>query len=59
MLLDPHGDLVERVLASLPYERKRDLIYFNVPDIKRPLGFNCMTASPQFDDERPFIKLFI
>src|SRR5437667_7662846 len=39
-LLDPHGDLAERVLARVPAERRDDLIYFNVPDVSRPLGFN-------------------
>lgn len=46
-LLDPHGDLVERVLASLPEERRADLIYFDATDAKRPLGFNpleCVAA---------------
>src|SRR5258708_1605418 len=39
-LLDPHGDLVERVLTAVPDHRTRDLIYFNVPDQQSPLGFN-------------------
>lgn len=39
-LLDPHGDLVEQVLRSVPEERKADLIYFNVPDAAAPLAFN-------------------
>ncbi len=39
-LVDPHGDLVEKVLARLPEHRKEDLIYFNVPDATHPLGFN-------------------
>src|SRR6266568_1384889 len=39
-LLDPHGDLVDRVLTKIPEYRKRDLVAFNVPDISRPLGFN-------------------
>ena len=39
-LLDPHGDLVEKILARIPEERKTDLIYFNVPDRREPLGFN-------------------
>ena len=39
-LLDPHGDLVEKVLRSVPENRKGDLIYFNVPDRANPLGFN-------------------
>lgn len=43
-LLDAHGDLVARILASLPEARKGDLIYFNVPDFKHPLGFNPLES---------------
>src|SRR5436309_496644 len=39
-LLDPHGDLVERVLCDIPESRQPDVIYWNVPDASRPLGFN-------------------
>jgi type IV secretory pathway TraG/TraD family ATPase VirD4 len=39
-LLDPHGDLVEQVVAAVPKHRKGDCIYFNVPDDAHPLGFN-------------------
>jgi len=39
-LLDPHGDLVEKIESLIPAHRKDDLIYFNVPDIYRPLRFN-------------------
>ena len=45
-LLDPHGDLVEKVLKAIPDERKNDLIYFNVADIKNPLGFNPLENVP-------------
>jgi len=45
-LLDPHGDLAERVVSSIPAERTRDLIYFNVPDTSRPLGFNPLERVP-------------
>lgn len=40
VLLDPHGDLVEKILKTIPDNRKKDLIYFNVPDTANPLGFN-------------------
>ena len=46
-LLDPHGDLVERVLAKLPGERQGDVIYFDVPDVKQSLGFNPLSNVPQ------------
>jgi len=45
-LLDPHGDLVERVLAGISESRKADLIYFNVPDSEQPLGFNPLESVP-------------
>jgi len=43
-LLDPHGDLVERVLACIPEEKKHNLIYLNVPDAT--LGFNPLQRVP-------------
>src|SRR5881296_3908508 len=45
-LLDPHGDLVERVLAAVPKRRRADLIYFNVPDATHPLAFNPLERVP-------------
>jgi len=45
-LLDPHGDLVERVLAAIPDGRKSDLIHFNVPDSAQALGFNPLERVP-------------
>jgi energy-coupling factor transporter ATP-binding protein EcfA2 len=46
LLIDPHGDLVEKVLARIPEHRKDDLIYFNVPDSAAPLGFNPLERVP-------------
>jgi len=43
-LLDPHGDLVERLVASVPAERRQDLVYFNVPDSQQALGFNPLDS---------------
>lgn len=48
-LLDPHGDLVERVVAAIPEDRQRDVIYFNVPDATRPLGFNPLERTFPFN----------
>jgi len=45
-LLDPHGDLVERIVLRVPVRRRSELIYFNVPDTSRPLGFNPLEAVP-------------
>jgi len=46
VLLDPHGDLVERVVKRVSERRKADLIYFNVPDRLSPLGFNPLERVP-------------
>jgi hypothetical protein len=50
-LLDPHGDLVEKVLRTVPEKRKSDLIYFNVPDRTNPLAFNPLENVPP--EKRP------
>ena len=39
-LIDPHGDLVERVFQSIPSYRQKDLIYFNVTHPDMPFRFN-------------------
>lgn len=45
-LLDPHGDLVERVLARIPPEREKDVLYFDASDAALPLGFNPLQRVP-------------
>src|ERR1041384_5766082 len=39
-LLDPHGDLVDRVRDAVPASRQGDLIDFDVPRRGKELGFN-------------------
>ena len=39
-LLDPHGDLVEKIFKNIPEHRRKDLIYFNVPDPNLNLRYN-------------------
>ena len=39
-LLDPHGDLVEKVVKNIPEHRKQDLIYFDVTDPDLKLKYN-------------------
>src|SRR5262249_42629410 len=52
-LLDPHGDLVETILARVPPERTNDLIYFDVPDTSAPLAFNPLSRVPPA--QRPLV----
>ncbi len=39
-LIDPHGDLVERIYQHIPHYRTQDVVYFNVPDLTQPYGYN-------------------
>ncbi len=39
-VIDPHGDLAERLVAQVPRWREHDLIYLNAPDITQPYGYN-------------------
>jgi len=41
-LLEPHGDLAERLLDYIPRRRTDDLIYFNPADLAYPVGFNIV-----------------
>jgi hypothetical protein len=43
-LLDPHGDLVEKVLSQVPESRRSDLIYFDATDTEHLLGFNPLES---------------
>lgn len=41
-LLDPHGDLCESLLASIPRSRTNDVILFDAADTTHPLSFNIL-----------------
>jgi hypothetical protein len=39
-LVDPHGDLVERIAGRIPRERQADVMYLDAPDPSQPYGYN-------------------
>ncbi|MFA4873068.1 MAG: type IV secretion system DNA-binding domain-containing protein [Patescibacteria group bacterium] len=41
-VVDPHGDLVEKILDYIPPHRINDVIYFNPADIDYPIAFNIL-----------------
>lgn len=41
-VIDPHGDLVEDIIAYTPKDRAKDLIVFNPADYERPMGLNML-----------------
>ena len=47
-VIDPHGELVESILATIPAHRAKDVVYFNPADMDYHIGFNVL----QLDDPR-------
>lgn len=43
-LVDPHGDLVEKVIDYIPSYRINDVVYFNPADTEFPIGFNVLES---------------
>ena len=41
-LIDPHGDLCESILASVPSFRSNDVVLFDIADTSHPLAFNVL-----------------
>lgn len=54
-LIDPHGDLAERVLGLIPLSRVEDVIYFNPADTERPIGLNMLEFDPKFPESKTFV----
>jgi len=52
--LDPHGDSVEEILTYIPKERIEDVVYFNPPDLERPLGLNMLESDPKYPEQKSF-----
>ncbi|HBB36400.1 MAG: hypothetical protein UX02_C0004G0027 [Candidatus Moranbacteria bacterium GW2011_GWC1_45_18] len=54
-VIDPHGDLVDDVIESIPKERAEDVIYFDPADMERPFGLNML----EYDQKKPEQKTFV
>jgi hypothetical protein len=47
-VVDPHGDLADRLLDFIPSRRINDVVYFNPADTEWPIGFNILeTINPE------------
>lgn len=52
-ILDPHGDLAEKILSHIPVSRAEDVIYFDPSDTARPIGINMLEYSTE--DQKTFV----
>ncbi len=41
-VVDPHGDLAEKIIEYIPTNRVNDVVYFNPSDINYPIAFNVV-----------------
>lgn len=53
--IDPHGNDIEDVLASIPPERVQDVVYFDPASTARPMGLNML----EYDRSKPEMKTFV
>ncbi len=51
-VLDPHGDLIHEILPRIPANRLSDVVYFNSPDTRFPVGLNVLAARDEAERER-------
>lgn len=49
-LIDGHGDLAEKIISFIPKRRYDDVVYLNLSDVRRPVGFNPL------EDDNPALR---
>lgn len=54
-LIDPHGDLFDKVIDSIPNNRKGDLITFDPTNPENNFSFNILEFDPKFPEQQSFI----
>ncbi|MDO8523104.1 MAG: type IV secretion system DNA-binding domain-containing protein [bacterium] len=54
-VIDPHGDLIDKILGHIPKERAEDVIYFDPGDIQHPMGLNMLEFDPRYPEQRSLI----
>jgi hypothetical protein len=51
--VDPHGDVVEKLMAMVPKERTEDVIYFSPAEMEYPMGLNLFEFTDP--DQKDFL----
>ncbi|MEX2010420.1 MAG: DUF87 domain-containing protein, partial [Parcubacteria group bacterium] len=54
-MIDPHGVDIKEVLANVPEERMKDVIYFDPANVENPMGLNML----EYNHDRPEEKTFV
>lgn len=53
--IDPHGNDIIDILATIPPERYEDVIYFDPAEISRPFGLNMLEYDVSHPEQKSFI----
>ncbi len=53
--IDPHGSDIQKILANIPPERYKDVIYFDPSYVERPMALNML----EYDRSHPEQKTFV
>jgi hypothetical protein len=48
-VLDPHGDLIDKILGQIPEERHEDVILIDPADTEHPVGLNILTSHSEVE----------
>lgn len=48
-VIDPHGDLIDDILASVPESRMNDVILFDPSDAEHPIAFNILNTHTEYE----------
>ncbi|NCN25196.1 hypothetical protein COT94_03850 [Candidatus Falkowbacteria bacterium CG10_big_fil_rev_8_21_14_0_10_37_14] len=54
-VLDPHGDLVDDILARVPASRVNDVVVFAPADVERPLSLNLLEFDHRYPEQKTFV----
>ncbi len=54
-MIDPHGSDVQNILANIPEERLKDVIYFDPSFVERPMALNMLEYDERFPEQKTFV----
>lgn len=54
-IIDPHGDLIDKILSLVPANRAEDVVLVDPADLERPVGLNMLEYDVAYPEQKTFI----
>lgn len=54
-VIDPHGELIAKILGLIPKDRSEDVIYFDPGDVAYPMGLNMLEYDLRYPEQKTII----